>query len=133
MEILADATPCACSISVAVFAVFAAGLLNVVPTASKLTFYADMFRRWSDLRQDADSLAIDVKLSGDNPENAEYLEMRYRELLAKKNALNAREPAPDEQLLHDCLVREERSRGVLAPETPQEQFHPVMLLPATHS
>jgi hypothetical protein len=40
------------------------------------------------------------------------IERRYRDFLAKKNNLSAREPSADDKLLTQFLEAEERSRGV---------------------
>lgn len=101
------------SVWASVLAAIAGVILIVTPASDEAHHFNRMFQAWSDLRQDVDSVVVDAdstKLLGD--EGQAYLERRYRELLAKKNALNAREPSADQKLLDEFLAQEERSRGV---------------------
>jgi hypothetical protein len=96
------------------FASAVAGILLVVLPASRdANHYSRMFQSWSDLRQDVDSAIADAdaekSTAGDGEQT--YLERRYRDLLAKKNELNAREPAADQDLLSHFLELEETARG----------------------
>lgn len=104
-------------------------LLIVCPEGREVRRYSEMFQSWSDLRQDVDSVLNDAE--SEVPPAADhqaYLERRYRELLAKKNTLNSREPAPDKKFLDECLLAEERFRGV-----PDEPDLPTKAAAATPS
>ncbi len=101
------------AIAMSLFAALSGVVLVVVPTNKSVHFYSTMLQSWSDLRQDIDSAIVDsdshTLISNEHGEM--YLERRYRDLLAKKNALNAREPSPDQELLEHFLTLEERSRS----------------------
>jgi hypothetical protein len=98
---------------VAVPAAIAGVCLIVVPVSDSIRHYNSMFQSWSDLRQDIDSTIADADAAKlNNSDDKEYLERRFRDLLAKKNSLNAREPAPNKKLLDHYLDVEEQSRGV---------------------
>ncbi len=112
-----------------ILAAIAGVVLVVSPYSENVRHYGNMFQAWSDLRQDVDSALIDVELMRlpEKQGSDSYLEQRYRDLLAKKNALNAREPAPNEELLEKALIAEERSRGsdmapVPGPDTTKASF-----------
>ena len=77
-------------------------------------FYADLLRRWTDLRQDVDVALSEAEFKETTMTESEkqLLERRYTELLAKKNALNALDFAPNKKLLDECLIAEEHFRGV---------------------
>jgi hypothetical protein len=89
-------------------------VLIVSPEREKVEHFNGMLQRWSDMRQDVDSVIVDADSERHPLGESEqaYLEWRYRELLAKKNALNAREPAPKQELLDTFLEMEEKSRGL---------------------
>lgn len=102
----------------AVFVSFVAAIAGVTlvvsPASRDANFYYGMLQSWTDLRQDVDSAIVDVDGAKDSNDAADliYLRRRYRDLLAKKNSLNAREPAADQALLEKFLEAEEKSRGI---------------------
>jgi hypothetical protein len=96
-----------------------AGLWLVVSPASRdVNHYSRMLQSWSDLRQDVDSTIADADAEENAGIDQAYLERRFRDLLAKKNALNAREPKMDQQLLGELQTLEENARAAL-PEKPK--------------
>ncbi len=103
------------SLLLAVLSAMSAIVLVVAPSNENANHYNRMLQSWTDLRQDVDSVIADADADAVEPINGNselaYLERRYRELLAKKNSLNAREPAPDIDLLEHFLTLEENSRA----------------------
>jgi hypothetical protein len=101
------------SVGSAIVAALGGIVLIIMPESNNVRLHSNLFQGWSDLRQDVDSVISDAEaetqLSGDQEQG--YLERRYRELLAKKNALNAREPAPDLALIKAFRIAEQLSRG----------------------
>jgi hypothetical protein len=94
------------------FTAAVAGIVLIVsPTSASVRHYGSMFQAWSDLRIDVDSSLVDSKAADSPVADTVYLQRRYRDLLARKNALNAKEPSANERLLMEFLVREEISRG----------------------
>ena len=101
---------------VAMFTSIPAAIMGVVlivaPYGDRVRHYGSTFQAWSDLRQDVDSAIVDADSKHPiGQADDEYLERRFRDLLAKKNTLNAREPAPNQDLLDKFLALEELSRG----------------------
>jgi hypothetical protein len=109
------------SLVVSAISMVLAVILNISPTDANARFYSDMFRRWSDLRQEVDSLLVTADAAKKGEPSAPWIFDRYQELLAKKNSLNALEPAPDWQLLQRCQNEEERSRGLPPYHAPSKQ------------
>lgn len=110
------------SLVASLISVVVATALNVIPADTNTRFYADMFRRWSDLRQDVDILQVDADALKKDTSLTQWMLRRYSELLAKKNALNALEPAPNLALLERCQDEEERFRGL--PDLPKADAKP---------
>jgi hypothetical protein len=92
-------------IGVATSAAIAAIALNVLPLGDWAAMHLDLFRRWTDLREDVDSLKLETAA-----EPSKYGVQRLRELGAKVHRICATEPAPKEKLLHECHNAEKRSR-----------------------
>jgi hypothetical protein len=97
---------------VAAMAAVVAIALNVLPLGEWNSQHAALFQRWSDLREDVDSLLFE--LDGDNPSVA--LVSRLRELEGKVHRICGTEPACRKELLAECFREEEQSRhGLIAP------------------
>jgi hypothetical protein len=109
------------SLAAAAMAAVAAVVLVASPCDRKARHYSAILQGWSDLRQDVDSTVQDAEAEGDSKRDQTYLELRYRDLLAKKNSLNARDVPADEKLLEECMIAEERSRGVPPEVAPTDQ------------
>ncbi len=105
------------SLVVSVMSLIAATILNVAPVTSEGQYYSDLFRRWSDLRQDVDGL----KEEADSGSPEEYIAKRYRDLLIKKNAISAHERAPDTALVERCWEDENESRTSFRTTDPNEK------------
>jgi hypothetical protein len=93
----------------AVFACLAAIVaiaLNVLPLGDWSQEHLDLLRRWSDLREDADSLLFD--LTDDEP--PPHLIARLKSLDAKVHRICGGEPLSDKALLEQCYREENRSR-----------------------
>jgi hypothetical protein len=93
------------SILIAGLAALVAITLNVVPLPDWALQSSDLFRRWSDLREEVDSLEYGV---ADKPSGA--LVDRLKQVSAKVHRICAIEPAADEKFLCECLKAEEASR-----------------------
>jgi hypothetical protein len=106
------------SLVTSLLSVSVAVALNVIPADTNARFYADMFRRWSDLRQDVDVLQVSADANGRDKPLTPWMLERFNQLLMKKNALNALEPAPNMDLLAQCQEEEERARGL--PDLPKQ-------------
>lgn len=101
---------------VAVLALGLAIVLNIYPSAEREMFHRDLFRRWSDLREDIDSLLVLVERLTASRISEEVLN-RIQDFTAKKNRINGMEDAPDEALLEKCYEEENRTRtGFRTPE-----------------
>lgn len=98
-----DALWIASSVTVAGIAAFAAVILNVIPITDRERRHLDMFRRWSDFREEIDSLRFVLKITDDAT-------ARLSSLDAKSHRLCALEPTADETLLSICFDKEQRSR-----------------------
>jgi hypothetical protein len=77
-------------------------ILNVVPFAGKERFYADTFRRWSDLRQEIESLEVQVADVRSQTRVPKHIVDRVRVLTEKRNIVNASEPCPYGPVLDRC-------------------------------
>lgn len=85
----------------AVFAV----ILNVIPYAEWAGLHRELFQKWSDLREEIDSLLFEVngEPTGKNFE-------RLRQLDAKVHRICAAEPGGIKSLIDTCYAEEVRSR-----------------------
>lgn len=97
------------SVCVAILSAIVAWQLNESPEVSALVRTADIYRRWSDLRTDIDTLQEQVEQEPDDKLPSDIGE-RMRVLLARKNQNNAYDRAPDEKLLEKCEEDENLSR-----------------------
>ena len=97
------------SAAMTIGAAIAAVVSAVVPVGDWNRVHLDLFRRWSDLRQDVDSVMIRLNkdASGAAPE---HLVERFKEMTAKKVGLNALEPAPHEKRLERAYQQEHEAR-----------------------
>ena len=93
------------AIIVASLAAIAAIALNVLPLGDWSQQHADLFRRWSDLREDIDGLLFDV----DGDPGIVQSE-RLKQLDAKVHRICGSEPHFQKKLLEECLAEEEQSR-----------------------
>lgn len=101
---------------VSVLAAIAAIYLNVMPFGAKEKEHVDLFRRWTDLREDVDRLEFDLG-SG---EPSELLSAQLAEMDAKLHRICGAEPLANAKLWRACQRAEQKSRGiaVLADEPP---------------
>ena len=90
----------------AILAVIAAIALNVLPLGDWAALHFDLFRRWTDLREDVESLRLLESVDMPEPHSVD----RLRELTAKVHRICATEPAAKEDLLKKCHDAEKRSR-----------------------
>lgn len=86
-------------------AVIAAIALNVLPLGDWVQQHLDLLRRWSDVREDVESLPFDLV---DEP--TPDLIGRLKALDAKVHRICAIEPGCDEELHKKCYQDEKRSR-----------------------
>lgn len=100
-----DARWLAASISIAALAAVAAVTLNVVPLSDWALQSSDLFRRWTELREEVDALEFGV---GEKP-TASVVE-RLKQVSAKVHRIAAIEPAANEEFLLKCFKAEEASR-----------------------
>jgi hypothetical protein len=92
-------------IVIASLAAVAAIILNVLPFGEWSAKHRELFGKWTDLREDIDSLE---GVCAGEP-SAELIEQLHN-LGAKVNRIGANEPACDDAFLDDCCTKEERSR-----------------------
>lgn len=97
------------SIAAAVIVAAIGALLNVLPFGDWEKSHVDLFRRWTDLREEIDALLYHT-----NGEPSAFLISRLKELEAKAHRICGMEPACKTKLLDECHRAEERSRGVEA-------------------
>ena len=98
------------AITSAALAAIMAIALNVVPVGDWVQHHLDLFRRWSDLREDIDSLRFEESsISPDGSPSPEIAE-RLKSLAAKVHRIGALEPPAHPGLLTKCYRDEERSR-----------------------
>jgi hypothetical protein len=91
---------------IAFLAAAAAVILNILPLGECAAEHLDLFRRWTDLREDVDAVLFDLK---DNPD--QELIDRLKSLDAKMHRICGAEPMePDKKLLRRCYDEEVISR-----------------------
>lgn len=107
-------------------AAVAAIALNVLPLGDWAQEHLDLFRRWSDLREDVDALEFEQPPGavGDIPRE---LVDRLKALDAKKHRICGIEPAMNERLLEKCYRDENRSRETAAEHTGHSGAPPVLV------
>lgn len=98
------------SVAVAVSASLAGILLNVFPFSDWQRDHVDLFRRWTDLREEIDVLLFEVK---DTP-NTQQLS-RLTQLEAKYHRICGAEPPCKEKLLKKCQQAAEAGRNHPSP------------------
>lgn len=89
---------------------FLAVWLNISKADDRQKLSLDLFRRWTDLRQDIDVTLSRAKRETNTNEEISFLYLRYEELQSKKNSLNGLEPSPNTKLLIKCQEDENLSR-----------------------
>lgn len=99
------------SLILGITALAVAAALNISSAGDKATEHRELFRRWSDLREEIDTTELRVSYLQEEKEVPEEIDLRIQELDAKKNRINAFEESPDTALLDDCLAKEEKARG----------------------
>ena len=91
--------------------------LSIAPSDATARQHLDLFRRWSDLRQDVDTVMVRSRTNEDEAIAAPpFLVDRYIDMLAKKNHLNSLEPSPDRALLERFQDEEESWREEYQPK-----------------
>jgi len=93
------------SVIISCLAAAAAVVLNVIPISDWHCHHVELFRRWTDLREDADALLFDL-----NDDVPPELIARLKSLDAKLHRICGSEPEADSRLLVECQQAEERSR-----------------------
>lgn len=94
------------SVVVSVVAAFVAVALNVVPFGTWEQRHRDLFRQWTDLREDTDLLELD--LAEGEPDVHHLGELRR--ITSKIHRIVGEEPSPNEKILKKCYDAEEESR-----------------------
>jgi hypothetical protein len=84
--------------------------LSVKPYGEMACRHTALFQRWTDLREEVESLLFDLAAEPDGP-----LIARLKEISAKVHRICAAEPGCDTALLNECQQAEERSRRGSAP------------------
>lgn len=97
------------SATISVLALALAIALNVSSALKSEVFHRDLFRRWSDLREEIDGQII-LLGSHDSETAPENLVRRLQELTEKKNRINSLEDSPDNELLERCYEDENLAR-----------------------
>lgn len=100
------------SFLLSILSLIVAIVLNIAPVSDRETFHRDLFRRWSDLREEVDSEIVRVEsldISG-NEEGLNKFMNRLEDLTRKKNRINAFEDSPDDELLKKCYRQENKAR-----------------------
>lgn len=96
---------------ITVITTVAAVYVNISKADEKQKASLDLFRRWTDVRQDVDTTASKACREKLTQKEVDFLFSRYEELLFKKNSLNGQEvDAIDEKLLEKCYEDENESR-----------------------
>lgn len=112
------------SLVVPMAALIAAILLNILPFGEIQRFYRDLFRRWSDLRQEVELARMAVRdLQGQDV--PEHLFQRLQSLMQRKAAILADEPAAWRGLLIRCQEETTESiwgKGIRTPEQVQQKL-----------
>ena len=89
----------------AIVAAILAVSLNVLPFGEWRQIHLDIFRRWSDLLEDAEVFDISI------PDKIAKAQIdRLESLTAKMHRINAVEPKANQQLLQKCFDMEEKAR-----------------------
>jgi hypothetical protein len=95
-------------VAVAFIAALAAIVLNVFPFGAWEAHHAEAFRRWTDLREEADGLEFDIE----NNDPPDQVRNELKTLDAKVHRLCGSESLADEWLWQKCQNSERRSRGM---------------------
>jgi len=101
------------SLIASVLAAVSAIVLIVSPASEREDYHSTRFAAWTDLRIDTDAAIVDCYGVAQDEEELKYLTRRYRDLQAKYNRLNGTELSVDQDFLSQCLLAEERSRGLV--------------------
>jgi hypothetical protein len=84
----------------------AAVALNVLPFGTWEQRHRDLFRQWTDLREEADLLEMNL---ADSPPSEHHIDGLKR-LAMKVHRINGSEPAANIKTLAECQHAEEKSR-----------------------
>ena len=95
------------SVAIAIVVAGIGATLNVLPFGDWEKSHVDLFRRWTDLREEVDALLYHT-----NGEPSAFVISRLKELDGKLHRICGMEPACKTKLLDECHRAEERSRGV---------------------
>lgn len=88
-------------------------VLNVVPLGEIEKFYDELFRSWSELRTDIETLIVKNHDNYSDSKVPTHLHERLAEMRAKQFALNSREPDPYRRLLEKC--QEDSNQSIWGP------------------
>lgn len=119
-SVLAFSGPEWLSILIACVAAAFAIVLNVVPVGDWHCHHVELFRRWSDLREEVDAMIFGI---GENP--SPDLIAHLRGLDAKVHRICGAEPKGDQTLIDKFFAQEEESRRparTLTPSQPAPQL-----------
>lgn len=100
---------------------FIAFFMNIVPVGDWEKEHGEMFRLWSDLRNDCDVEGIKVTLKAEFVSVPSHYEERVMELVGKANALHAMERFPNVWFLKRCQQDESIRRHSVQPATVSDQ------------
>jgi hypothetical protein len=109
-----------CAVIVSFLAAVGAIVLNVIPFGLWEREAVDRFRRWTDLREEADQLRLEL---GDSEPSPEF-SRRLASGIAKAQQICGSETLADKKLLDECQEAEEVSRGC-EPSTDASKAKPV--------
>lgn len=98
---------------VAASAALAAVILNVAPFGGWEKEHLDLFRQWTDIREDSESLLFECPRE---PEPHQICNVQ--KLDAKLHRICGLEPSPNRKLLDECYRAEKRSREKNPPPEP---------------
>ncbi len=100
------------SVAVSIVAAFAAVTLNVLPFGTWEQGHRDLFRQWTDLREEVSTLEFD---QCDDSLN-DHAICELKKLEAKSHRICGQEPNPDDELIRLCYEAEVKSRQHAVPE-----------------
>jgi hypothetical protein len=105
-------------VAVSLIAAVSAVVLNVIPFGAWESKSADLFRRWTDLREEVDTLEFEL---GDGQPSAD-LTRWLQDLDAKLHRIVGSEVLANPRLLSQCEYAERRSRGLAATAPPPARW-----------
>ena len=99
-------------------------VLNVGPFGRRERFWTDLYRRWSDLRSDVESLELKTKGVPAEDQVPDHIVERMQAFSQKRNGIEADEPKPSKRLLvrcHEDQTEEVWGKGIRTPDDVQAE------------